>query len=543
MKTIKKINGSDLTGILTLAKELIYEHKDQINQLNVFPVPDGDTGTNMYLTLESALKNIDIKKEKSIHNVSKIIAKNAVLGGRGNSGVILSQILQGLSNGLNNIEQCDVNEFGISLESAVQASYKSVSNPVEGTMLTIIKTFSDSWNKIKTTSDSFSTIIPQVCDNAQKVLLDTPNMLNILKEAGVVDAGGQGLIVIFEAMKSYICEENVDIDKIMNKPSSTDNNLSSYFEKHTEDEWGYCVQFVINGDKVSHDDVKHTVDKTGGSTVITGIENYVKVHTHSEDPGSILSSCMKFGDLMEINIENMDKQFEEFAKTSVKQEPLKLNETQISSVIAISNGQGFNELFYNMGVDQIIFCENTINPSVEEILEALGKCLTKDVIVVCTDKNAIMACELASKQSEKNVFILKTQSVSEGLSSMIVCNKENDGNTNLGNMTDSIKNMRFGSISQTSRSGSMNKIEYKENDYISIIDENIVFSEIDLVRSINKTIQHLNPNDDSYLTIYWGSDIKHKDIIEQQIIEINEYLDLEFHDGGQKNLIASLVME
>ena len=333
MKSVKKLNGSDLLEILILAKDLIYKHKEDINQLNVFPVPDGDTGTNMYLTLESALKNIDELKQKNINYVSRYIAQNAVLGGRGNSGVILSQILQGLSAGLDKIEQCDVNEFGASLESAVKSSYKSVSNPVEGTMLTIIKAFSDSWNQSKSKTDSFSSIIPKVCDKTREVLLDTPNMLNILKEAGVVDAGGQGLIVIFEAMKSYICKQEADIEKIMNKPNSDEISLRTYFDEHSDDEWGYCVQLVINGEDISHEVVKDEVNKTGGSTVITGIDNYVKVHTHSEDPGSILSTCINFGELMEINIENMDKQFEEFANDS----EIELNENQKCSIIAISN--------------------------------------------------------------------------------------------------------------------------------------------------------------------------------------------------------------
>ena len=268
MKTIKKLNGSDLLEILVLAKDLIYKHKDQINQLNVFPVPDGDTGTNMYLTLESALKNVNDIKQQNIDQVSRYIAKNAVLGGRGNSGVILSQILQGLSNGLNDIKQCDVNQFGSSLESAVTASYKSVSKPVEGTMLTIIKAFSDSWNQTKEKSDSFSSIIPKVCERTQQVLLDTPNMLKILKEAGVVDAGGQGLIVIFEAMKSYLCEQEADIENIMNTPNSSEISLKSFVDEHSDEEWGYCVQFVINGSDLSHDLVKNEVNKKGGSTVI-----------------------------------------------------------------------------------------------------------------------------------------------------------------------------------------------------------------------------------------------------------------------------------
>ena len=542
MKTVKKLNGSDLLEILILAKDLIYKHKDDINQLNVFPVPDGDTGTNMYLTLESALKNIEELKQKNINQVSRYIAQNAVLGGRGNSGVILSQILQGLSAGLGNREQCDVNEFGASLESAVKASYKSVSNPVEGTMLTIIKAFSDSWNQSKLKTDSFTSIIPKVCDKTREVLLDTPNMLNILKEAGVVDAGGQGLIVIFEAMKSYICKEEADIEKIMNKPNSNEISLRTYFDEHSDDEWGYCVQLVINGEGISHDVVKKEVNKTGGSTVITGIDNYVKVHTHSEDPGSILSACVNFGDLMEINIENMDKQFEEFAKKPPQSSSSEVNENQICSIIAISNGKGFDELFFNIGVDKIVSCGNTINPSVEEILESISKCDTDDVIVLSNDKNAIMACESASEKSKKNVSIIKTQSVAQGLTSMIVFNNEIDMQSNLENMKNYIKDIVFASISTSSRSGNMDGTNYQKGDYISIFEGKILISESDLLESFNKTIKSMDPNKDSYLTIYWG-EIGDSDSIEQKLITLYENIEIEFQNGGQQNFIASLVLE
>ncbi len=541
MKSVKKLNGSDLLEILILAKDLIYKHKDDINQLNVFPVPDGDTGTNMYLTLESALKNIDELKQKNINHVSRYIAQNAVLGGRGNSGVILSQILQGLSSGLEKIEQCDVNEFGASLESAVKASYKSVSNPVEGTMLTIIKAFSDSWNQSKSKTDSFSSIIPKVCDKTREVLLDTPNMLNILKEAGVVDAGGQGLIVIFEAMKSYICKQEADIEKIMNKPSSDEISLRTYFDEHSDDEWGYCVQLVINGEDISHEVVKDEVNKTGGSTVITGIDNYVKVHTHSEDPGSILSSCINFGELMEINIENMDKQFEEFAKKPEK--PANpINENQISSIIAISNGKGFDELFFNIGADEIVSCGNTINPSVEEIIEAINKCNTDDVIVLSNDKNAIMACNAAAEKSKKNVSVIKTQSVAQGLTSMIVFNNELDTQSNLKNMQEYINDIVFASISTSSRSGNMDGTDYQKGDYISIFEGKILISESNLLESFNKTIKYMNPNEDSYLTIYWGK-ISDSDAIEQKLITQYENIEIEFQNGGQQNFIAALVLE
>ena len=538
MKTIKKLNGSDLLEILVLAKDLIYKHKDQINQLNVFPVPDGDTGTNMYLTLESALKNVDDIKQQSIDQVSRYVAKNAVLGGRGNSGVILSQILQGLSNGLNDIKQCDVNQFGSSLESAVNASYKSVSKPVEGTMLTIIKAFSDSWNQTKEKSDSFSSIIPKVCESTQQVLLDTPNMLKILKEAGVVDAGGQGLIVIFEAMKSYLCEQEADIENIMNTPNSSEISLKSFVDEHSDEEWGYCVQFVINGSNLSHDLVKNEVNKNGGSTVITGIDNYVKVHTHSEDPGSILTSCITFGDLMEINIENMDKQFEEFSKIPEQE----INENQITSVVAISNGKGFDELFMNIGVDAIVSCKNTINPSVEEILDKIDKCNSSDIILLPNDKNAIMSCEIAIQKSKKNVSLIKTLSVSEGLTSMIVFNNEVDISSNIESMQEYIKDICFTSISTSSRSGSMNNTIYKEGDYITISDGDIVLSESDLFDSITKTIEFMNPVTDSYLTIYWGN-IEDTNVVEKKLSSHYENIDIEFQKGGQQNFVASLVLE
>ena len=542
MNNIKTINGTDFAKILFLAKDLIFNTKDQINQLNVFPVPDGDTGTNMYLTLESALKNLNTIKDQNINSVSKKIAKNAVLGGRGNSGVILAQILYGLSKGFDKLNKCDVKEFGNSLVSAVDASYESVSNPVEGTMLTIIKSFSESWNSARINNDSFNDVLPLVCDHAGKVLKDTPNMLEVLKQADVVDAGGQGLLIIFEAMKSYMSGDKPDIDQIMNKPGqSTEGlNIKEFVQEHAEDEWGYCVQLVINDADASREEIEIAVNENGGSTVITGIEEYIKIHTHSEDPGKILSTCIQFGELMEINIENMDKQFEEFANDS----EIELNENQKCSIIAISNGNGFNNLFINLGVDKIVKCEKTLNPSVSEILEAIDHCKTNDVIVLPNDKNAIMASDLAAQESAKNVSIINTKSIPEGLASMMSYNNELDIDTNISNLENYTIDMNFGSISRASRAGIMNNTKYKEGEYIVVIKDKILFAESTLIESISKTISHMNPDSESLITLYWGDHNKQQiNEIESKLIQQFNFIDLEFQYGGQSNIEAWVVIE
>ena len=542
MNNIKTINGTDFVKILFLAKDLIFNTKDQINQLNVFPVPDGDTGTNMYLTLESALKNLNTIKDQNIDIVSKKIAKNAVLGGRGNSGVILGQILYGLSKGFDKLNKCDVKEFGHSLDSAVEASYESVSNPVEGTMLTIIKSVSESWNNVRNNNDSFNDVLPLVCEYVGEVLKDTPNMLEVLKQADVVDAGGQGLLIIFEAMKSYMLDEKPDIDQILNKPgqSSKGLNIKKYVQEHAEDEWGYCVQLVVNGADVSREEIEFAVNEYGGSTVITGIENYIKIHTHSEDPGKILSACIQYGELMEINIENMDKQFQEF----VNELEVEFNEKQICSIIAISNGNGFNDLFINLGIDKIVKCEKTLNPSVEEILNSIDECQTDHVIILPNEKNAIMACNLAAEESLKNVSVLNTKSIPEGLASMMPYNNELDLNTNILNLENYTNDMIFGAISLASRSGVMNNIEYKEGEYIVVINDAILFAETSLIKSIEKTISHVESDSDSLITVYWGDHSnENQSELENKLIDRFSSIEMEFQYGGQSNIEAWVVIE
>ena len=542
MNNIKTINGTDFVKILFLAKDLIFNTKDQINQLNVFPVPDGDTGTNMYLTLESALKNLNTIKDQNIDIVSKKIAKNAVLGGRGNSGVILGQILYGLSKGFDKLNKCDVKEFGHSLDSAVEASYESVSNPVEGTMLTIIKSVSEAWNNVRNNNDSFNDVLPLVCEYVGEVLKDTPNMLEVLKQADVVDAGGQGLLIIFEAMKSYMLDEKPDIDQIMNKPgqSSKGLNIKKYVQEHAEDEWGYCVQLVVNGADVSREEIEFAVNEYGGSTIITGIENYIKIHTHSEDPGKILSACIQYGELMEINIENMDKQFQEF----VNELEVEFNEKQICSIIAISNGNGFNDLFINLGIDKIVKCEKTLNPSVEEILNSIDECQTDHVIILPNEKNAIMACNLAAEESLKNVSVLNTKSIPEGLASMMPYNNELDLNTNILNLENYTNDMIFGAISLASRSGVMNNIEYKEGEYIVVINDAILFAETSLIKSIEKTISHMESDSDSLITVYWGDHSnENQSELENKLIDRFSFIEMEFQYGGQSNIEAWVVIE
>ena len=542
MNNIKTINGTDFVKILFLAKDLIFNTKDQINQLNVFPVPDGDTGTNMYLTLESALKNLNTIKDQNIDIVSKKIAKNAVLGGRGNSGVILGQILYGLSKGFDKLNKCDVKEFGHSLDSAVEASYESVSNPVEGTMLTIIKSVSEAWNNVRNNNDSFNDVLPLVCEYVGEVLKDTPNMLEVLKQADVVDAGGQGLLIIFEAMKSYMLDEKPDIDQIMNKPgqSSKGLNIKKYVQEHAEDEWGYCVQLVVNGADVSREEIEFAVNEYGGSTIITGIENYIKIHTHSEDPGKILSACIQYGELMEINIENMDKQFQEFVNDS----EVEFNEKQICSIIAISNGNGFNDLFINLGIDKIVKCEKTLNPSVEEILNSIDECQTDHVIILPNEKNAIMACNLAAEESLKNVSVLNTKSIPEGLASMMPYNNELDLNTNILNLENYTNDMIFGAISLASRFGVMNNIEYKEGEYIVVINDAILFAETSLIKSIEKTISHMESDSDSLITVYWGDHSnENQSELENKLIDRFSFIEMEFQYGGQSNIEAWVVIE
>ena len=542
MNNIKTINGTDFVKILFLAKDLIFNTKDQINQLNVFPVPDGDTGTNMYLTLESALKNLNTIKDQNIDIVSKKIAKNAVLGGRGNSGVILGQILYGLSKGFDKLNKCDVKEFGHSLDSAVEASYESVSNPVEGTMLTIIKSVSEAWNNVRNNNDSFNDVLPLVCEYVGEVLKDTPNMLEVLKQADVVDAGGQGLLIIFEAMKSYMLDEKPDIDQILNKPgqSSKGLNIKKYVQEHAEDEWGYCVQLVVNGADVSREEIEFAVNEYGGSTIITGIENYIKIHTHSEDPGKILSACIQYGELMEINIENMDKQFQEFVNDSEDE----FNEKQICSIIAISNGNGFNDLFINLGIDKIVKCEKTLNPSVEEILNSIDECQTDHVIILPNEKNAIMACNLAAEESMKNVSVLNTKSIPEGLASMMPYNNELDLNTNILNLENYTNDMIFGAISLASRSGVMNNIEYKEGEYIVVINDAILFAETSLIKSIEKTISHMESDSDSLITVYWGDHSnENQSELENKLIDRFSFIEMEFQYGGQSNIEAWVVIE
>lgn len=542
MNNIKTINGTDFVKILFLAKDLIFNTKDQINQLNVFPVPDGDTGTNMYLTLESALKNLNTIKDQNIDIVSKKIAKNAVLGGRGNSGVILGQILYGLSKGFDKLNKCDVKEFGHSLDSAVEASYESVSNPVEGTMLTIIKSVSEAWNNVRNNNDSFNDVLPLVCEYVGEVLKDTPNMLEVLKQADVVDAGGQGLLIIFEAMKSYMLDEKPDIDQILNKPgqSSKGLNIKKYVQEHAEDEWGYCVQLVVNGADVSREEIEFAVNEYGGSTVITGIENYIKIHTHSENPGKILSACIQYGELMEINVENMDKQFQEF----VNELEVEFNEKQICSIIAISNGNGFNDLFINLGIDKIIKCEKTLNPSVEEILNSIDECQTDHVIILPNEKNAIMACNLAAEESLKNVSVLNTKSIPEGLASMMPYNNELDLNTNILNLENYTNDMIFGAISLASRSGVMNNIEYKEGEYIVVINDAILFAETSLIKSIEKTISHVESDSDSLITVYWGDHSnENQSELENKLIDRFSSIEMEFQYGGQSNIEAWVVIE
>lgn len=532
------LSGAELANFFIGGSAYLSANKEQVNALNVFPVPDGDTGTNMGLTMSSAVKNI--KGLKSAGEVGNAVAKGALMGARGNSGVITSQILRGFSTGLEGKEDVDALSFAQAMQNGVDLAYKSVMRPVEGTILTVSKAMAKKAAEVANEDMAVIELI-EVMIAAGKVALDnTPNQLPQLKAAGVVDAGGQGLICIFEGgLRALRGEEFAVQELASDKPDfvvENDVDDTSNLVNH------YCTEFFIHGTNIDVDAIRNHLADMGDSQVIVGNEELVKTHIHTANPGEVLAYAIQFGSLHDLKIENMKDQHREtinFTDEEIEEskaaEDAPMEIEYNCGVVAVASGDGLVDIYKEMGVAQIISGGQTMNPSAEDIINAINKTPANEIMILPNNSNIILAAQQAQKLVEKPVFIVETKYMLQGISAMMGYDPDASGEENMEAMTEAFQYTKTAGITYAVRDSHFGDQQIKENDILGLVAKDIVAVTETIEEAVVKVLENIVDEESGLITMLYGADVSEEDA--EAIAEVvrNKYadLDVEMQMGGQ----------
>ncbi len=506
--------------------------KEMINSLNVFPVPDGDTGTNMSLTLKTAIEMVEKDESSKTGEILRSFSKGSLMGARGNSGVILSQIFGGLARGAENSNSLSVGEFIKALEKSVEVAYKAVMKPVEGTILTVIRQ-STQWVKEVEGVEllDFEAFFSLLLEKAHLSLKGTPELLPILKQSGVVDAGGQGLCSIFEGFLSALKGEEI----ILKEEEGSEH--VHFLQEPTDIHFTYCTEFILRADKNSNEELKEKILEMGDSVVFVQDEDIVKVHLHTNNPGVALETALKYGNLLNIKIDNMKVQHETIMGVHHDNRDKLIIEEEIEiknvAVIAVAAGEGFKNIFTDLGVSAVIQGGQTMNPSTEDILEEVEKIKANHIVILPNNSNIILAAEQAKAMSDKDIYVVETKTVPQGISAMM-------GYDPIGNIEDNIESMKEGldvstiQITYSVRNTKIQGFVIKEKDILCIKDGEIVAVEKTPEKALRKMLDLYGSTYD-LITVYVGEDTdlgKSQKIIDENHKK-NPDVEIELYRGDQ----------
>ena len=509
-----------IQGALELTRE-----KELINALNVFPVPDGDTGTNMSMTVNAAVEGLRNQELSSVDQVAKSVSKGSLMGARGNSGVILSQIFRGFAKGCEGKEQINVFDFASALKSASDTSYKAVMKPVEGTILTVVRNASERALELQEEDMPVHDFLRSVIERANDALDKTPDYLPVLKQAGVVDAGGRGFISILNGFYNAIIGKEIeDIEKEVEVKHVHEKS----FEK-ADINFRYCTEFIIDNTRETNTvKLKEDIQALGDSFVFVQDENLIKVHIHTNNPGVALETAIKYGDLMNIKIDNMVLQHENTLVADYNKGPAKEY-----GFIAVSSGEGLDEIFRNLSVDEIISGGQTMNPSTEDFMEAIDRINAKAIYIFPNNSNIILAANQAKELTNKEVYVIPSKTVLQGISSLISFNETQGHEENSKSMTEALTAVDSISITYAVRDTQLDGREIKTGDYLSILNNKIASAGTDLKAVIKESIEIVE-RDIDLVTVYYGKDVKEEDasLVVSHFEEMTS-ADVEMHYGGQ----------
>ncbi len=503
----KTINGATLRKMLITSYSLLEENKNNVDALNVFPVPDGDTGTNMSLTLKSAVAELNACEGNSIESLCIAFNRGALKGARGNSGVILSQIIKGMCSELMKCqEEITTKDFARACAMGCQTAYKAVTVPKEGTILTIIKSIAES-SKQNVKSESFKDFLHSIIADAEATLQTTPDMLPVLKKAGVVDAGGRGLVIIFSGMYKMLAGEMVNVefvDKVETDVTDEENHIK--YETLADIRFGYCTEFFIINifEKTTEADInslRQHLMEIGDSVLCIGDLQLVKVHVHTNEPNKALGYALRLGELSGVKIENMLQQNRELRKNAKKEE------LKDYGIVAVAAGEGLANVFKDIDVDYIISGGQTMNPSANDIATACDAVKAKTVFVLPNNKNIIMSAEQANDITSCNVVVIPTKSIPEGISAALAFDRNSSVEENKENMTETIANVKSGSVTYAVRSTNIDGLELKEGEIIGLDKHSILTKGDDIETTTDQLIQKLVTDETMNITLFYGEGV------------------------------------
>ncbi|EJT6152461.1 DAK2 domain-containing protein [Clostridium perfringens] len=534
-----KVNGEHLYYMMSNAANKLELQSEYVNSLNVFPVPDGDTGTNMSMTFRAAVKEIEGMDNKNIGEVSKKLAKGALMGARGNSGVILSQILRGISKGLEGKEEADASEFANALLEGSKSAYKAVMRPTEGTILTIVRTAGEVAVALK--EDNITELMREVCRESKIMLDKTPEMLPALKKAKVVDSGGMGLLIILQGMQEAL--EN-GLQVTTGTPQAVKSSVAKAQRSETMSEedikFGYCTEFIILGDSNHAEEFKSKVINKGDSLVVVGYEDVIKVHIHTNNPGKVLEEAVKFGELSKIKIDNMREEHREmlegmYEEAAETEESVAAGEFKKYAFISVAMGEGMKNIFKDLGVDYVIEGGQTMNPSTQDMLEAIEKLNAEHIFILPNNKNIIMAANQAAEISDKDIRVIPTKTIPQGITCITMFNPEADVEENTEELKEAMEMVKTTSVTYAVRDTEVDGKEIKEGNILGLVEGKIKEVGEDPYKVAEDLIDSLVDEDSELITIFYGKDCEEEkvDALIEKLEGKYEDLDVQCYKGEQ----------
>ncbi len=546
-----KLDGERFAQMVLQGAENLSRNAEMVDALNVFPVPDGDTGTNMNLSMTSGAKEVRNNPAEHIGKVAGHLARGLLMGARGNSGVILSQLFRGFSKAMENKEMVNSTEFAKAFEAGVETAYKAVMKPVEGTILTVAKDAAKKAVQTAKKQQDITAVMEETLKEAKASLERTPDLLPVLKEVGVVDSGGQGLVVIYEGFNAVLKGESLPETSIsapsMNELVNAEHHKSVHSHMSTEDiEFGYCTEFMVRleDDKLkdnpfSEEEFRNEISNYGDSLLVVSSDDIVKVHIHAEQPGDVLSFGQKYGSLVNMKIENMRQQHTDLIEKDRKAggpevDPAPARKEKFG-IITVAMGDGISEMFKSLGATVVIEGGQTMNPSTEDILKAVEDANAEEIIILPNNKNIIMAAEQAASVVEGNVEVVKTKTVPQGMSALLAFNPAQTLEENAEAMSESAAAVKTGQVTFAVRDTSIEGFEIKKDDFMGIADGKIVAADKDMNEATKLLLDKLINEDDEIITVIVGKDAAKEDVekLTQHIEDKFDQIEIEVHEGGQ----------
>ena len=541
----RTIDASMLTKMFLAGASSIEAKKEFINELNVFPVPDGDTGTNMSLTIMAAAKEVAALHSPDMETLAKAISSGSLRGARGNSGVILSQLFRGFTKAIKETKEIDVLTLAKACDKAKDTAYKAVMKPKEGTILTVARGIADKALELAETTDDLEVFIPQVIEHAEYVLSTTPDLLPVLKEAGVVDSGGQGLLEVLKGAYDAFLGKEIDYSQIAVSASVNTTKISA--ETNAEIKFGYCTEFIIMVEQEFTDkderEFKAYLESIGDSIVCVADDEIVKIHVHTNDPGLAIQKALTYGQLTRMKIDNMREEHEEKLireaekiAAQQKEEAKVKEEAKEFGFIAVSIGEGLNEIFTELGVDYIIEGGQTMNPSTEDMLQAIEKVNAKNVFIFPNNKNITLAANQAkSLVEDKNVIVIPTKTVPQGITAIINFVPDISAEENEEVMLEEIKNVKTGQVTYAVRDTHIDDKEIHKDDIMGIGDSGILAVGTEIADTTKAMLAELVDDDSELVSIYYGADVSEEDAMQltEEIEALYPNVDIDTHFGGQ----------